>query len=274
MFLPGPEGMFFLMQSLEEVVEDIAQFLKPSAHAYDKARAVHDWIVANITYDYRRKDAMRSGRDDGNPYRPEMTLERKAGICSDMTVLYIALAGMLGVRAQYAYVSVDQAGEKVRHACAEVDVGHRRLLADPAHRIFDARHQSYEIQDVKEFWGRPQRLPSSGAAAAGWLLALCAGAYLLFSSMSCSRREDSLAAKDTAAGVEFRTPHGELVYAYAHDAVKPMKDALLLHEAREGELSGQAILRLLVRADTDRNGAISAFEAQRLLAAERQRYAK
>ena len=261
------------MQSLEEVIEDIAQFLKPSAHAHDKARAVHDWIVANIAYDYRRKDAVRSGRDNHNPYRPEMTLERKAGICGDMTVLYVALAGMLGVRAQYAYVSVDQEGNKVQHACAEVDVGHRRLLADPAHRIFDARHQSYEIQDVKEFWGRP-RMSSSGAAGAGWLLALCAGAYFLFSNMSCSRREDPLTAKDTQSGVEFRTPHGELVYAYAHDAAKPMKDALLLYEAREGELSGQAMLKLLVQADLDRDGVISGGEAQRLLAAERRRYAK
>jgi transglutaminase-like putative cysteine protease len=260
------------MQSLEEVIEDIAQFLKPTAHAYDKARAVHDWVVANITYDYRRRDAIRSGRDNGNPYRPEMTLERKAGICSDMTVLYIALAGMLGVRAQYAYVSVDQTGEKVRHACAEVDVGHRRLLADPVYRIFDARHQSYEIRAVKEYWNRPQGMQSQGAAAAGWLLAACAGAYLLFSGMSCSRREDPLSAQDTAAGVEFRTQHGALAYAYAPDAIKHMKDALLLHEAKNGELSGQAMLRLLVRTDADKNGVISAFEAQRLLAAERSHY--
>jgi hypothetical protein len=45
-----------------------------------------------------------------------------------------------------------------------------------------------------------------------------------------------------------------------------MKDALLLHEAKNGELSGQAMLRLLVRTDADKNGVISAFEAQRLLA--------
>lgn len=259
------------MQSLEEVVEEIGEFLKPSAHAYDKARAVHDWIVANIAYDYRRKDAMRSGQDDGNPYRPEMTLERKAGICGDMTVLYIALAGLLGVQSRYAYVSVDQAGEKVRHACAEVDVGHRKLLADPVYRVFDARHQRYEIQDVKRFWSRPQA-PSSGVAAAGWLLALCAGAYALFSSASCSRREDPLSAQDTASGVEFRTPHGELSMKYAPDAANAVKDAVLLHEVKNGELSGQAMLRLLVRADANRDNVISAGEAQRMLAAMRAQY--
>jgi hypothetical protein len=256
-----------MSDALDAVVEEIYAYMKPESPPYDKARAVHEWIVSAISYDDARLAAAEGGRDDGNPYRPEQTLARKAGICCDMTVLYIALAKKLDVRAQYARVSIDHRGERVRHACAEVDVGHRKLLADPAYKLFDVRHKRYEIVREWAYWSSvPERLPLPRVAAAGLLLAFCTGLVVIGANASCARREDPLSAQDTAAGVEFRTPHGALAYAYAPDAVKTMKDALLLHEAKNGELSGQAMLRLLVRTDADKNGVISAFEAQRLLA--------
>jgi tetratricopeptide (TPR) repeat protein len=67
--------------------------------------------------------------------------------CQDYTVLYVAMARSLGLRANYTFVSRDYTGNLVSHACAVVFVGTNAILVDPTYKWFGVPHQVYQLQD-------------------------------------------------------------------------------------------------------------------------------
>lgn len=63
----------------------------------EKMRAIYDWIVKNIDYDYEKYAKHRSG-DYDNTYGALNTLRTKKGVCYDYAALAAALGRAAGVR--------------------------------------------------------------------------------------------------------------------------------------------------------------------------------
>ena len=121
---------------------EIAQKTTRGIHnSYDKAKTLFDYVDTKISYgDTKRTNGIRDS---------EEVFLTQEGICSELTFLYVAMARSVGLRAGYAHVDVDYAGDKVNHACAVVDLG-RDVLADVAYHKFDVAHLDwYKLDDMQ-----------------------------------------------------------------------------------------------------------------------------
>ncbi|RMF06966.1 transglutaminase domain-containing protein [Candidatus Woesearchaeota archaeon] len=99
----------------------------------EKARRLYDWVEG---LEYLPKD----GRKTRNSIE---TFQNESGLCLELSYLYIAAARAVGLEATLVHVDVDYKGERVNHACAEVKIGDRRILVDPAYHQFDIHHKEF-----------------------------------------------------------------------------------------------------------------------------------
>lgn len=121
----------------KELVRIIKRLTKYMSDDEQKAMAIFDWMEANIEYG-------GSKRLYGYSNTAEV-LENKQGVCGEMALLYITMARSVSLRSSYVSVKRDYTGEKVNHACAIVDVGHREIFVDPAYHTFDIDHKEVSI---------------------------------------------------------------------------------------------------------------------------------
>jgi len=117
----------------KELLAEALCIAYPHERPQDKAKAIYEWMVANIKYD---RSADRAG------YRSAReTYEGNVGVCGEMAYLYIAMARTAGLECHYVDVSRTVWGGG-NHACVEVRIRGRSFLVDPAMEKdgFDVRH--------------------------------------------------------------------------------------------------------------------------------------
>jgi bifunctional DNA-binding transcriptional regulator/antitoxin component of YhaV-PrlF toxin-antitoxin module len=106
--------------------------------AITKARALFDWMQANIRYGSKKR--RRVGYRDS--VEVKVTGE---GVCGEQAILYGAMSRCIGLTANYVSVTIDCQSQRVNHACAGVNVDGELLLVDPAYHRFGVRHQEFEV---------------------------------------------------------------------------------------------------------------------------------
>jgi hypothetical protein len=281
--LPGEQGAFTMPQSLEEVVKTISTHIKPIAPAIDKAKAIYDWILENIEYDNERMAAIDNCIENGIPYSPEITLKRRKGICSDLSVLYVAIAREMGLNAHFLDVTVDCNGTEVCHACAMVDVKTRNIQVDISYKLFDARHKTFEIENppIKGEYGiingledtikiLPKRKLIKIIFAAG---ALISGIMSYFTGFSSSSpKNEKITMLESTSSANFVSNSGVLKFSYDKAAESALKEYVFFIEAKEGRLSDGKIFEKYLAVDTNKDGAISFEEAAEAKKSARDKY--
>lgn len=124
------------------LVRIIKQHIRDNATKEERAKTIYDWIEKNISYgDLRRYRGYSNTRE---------VLQNKEGVCGEMAFLYIAMARVVGLVANYASIEIDCFNKKVSHGCAEVDRSKRKILVDPAYHRYDVKHKAYEILSDNE----------------------------------------------------------------------------------------------------------------------------
>ncbi len=267
---------------LEQVVKELIRQIR-GATTKDKAKAICEWITKNITYDQKRAYEIDQGIDDGIPYHHEVTLDRGAGICSDMAVLYVAMARRMGLKAYYAHVSIDHKGNTDGHACAVVDLPIGRKLADPAYGAFDIHHKKYVIREpeIKMNDGRivqmsipiMQKLRPVWRYVASFLIAT-GGISGLAGLASCDLGKAEVKRLNHDYGSKFITQNGTLDFKYDSETAAVLKEYLFFCEAKRSDFNDRNILEKYLEADTDRNSHISLEEAKSALEMARNEYYK
>lgn len=182
--------------TLDDVVRALQRKLPSGTPALHAARLIYDWETDTIAYDTARRDSwFRFGVQS-----PEETIRRRAGVCTDMTLLYCTIARRLGLRAHYADVTVDHRSRNVDHVCALVELPPRRLLADVAYKQFDIAHKAYSIIEEEtlteplpdEPAREPQHLPyrprTLGVPETAAACALLLGAAYFFTHLPVTAR--------------------------------------------------------------------------------------
>jgi tetratricopeptide (TPR) repeat protein len=66
--------------------------------------------------------------------------------CQDFTVMYVAMARAVGLKAYYVLVTKDYLNKYVNHACAGVILDEGALLVDPAYGWLGVPHREYEFE--------------------------------------------------------------------------------------------------------------------------------
>lgn len=119
------------------LVRIIKNHVKGGLTEEEKAKRIYDWIKNNIQYGNPKKDY---GYSDA-----EEILQYRKGICGEMAFLYIAMARIVGLKADFASIKRDCDNKKVHHGCAQVDIGKKKILVDPAYHTYDVKHKQYKI---------------------------------------------------------------------------------------------------------------------------------
>lgn len=81
-----------------EIIATARAITKNAKTNWEKARAIHDWVARNISYDY---DLYLNGENRLVP--ASQTLKTKTGICRDYAFLVAALARAAGIPARVVY---------------------------------------------------------------------------------------------------------------------------------------------------------------------------
>jgi hypothetical protein len=147
-----------------EMATVINEKFKSETNEIDRAKAIFDWMVNNIDYDYYKCDMKNQGyKQDVSQSKDVFKL--KKGVCGEMSYLYVVFARCSGLKANYVYVNRDCYGTNVYHACAGlfIDDPHlftergslpqtqnKPILIDIAYKMFDVKHQIYEIYSDKK----------------------------------------------------------------------------------------------------------------------------
>lgn len=88
-------NVFCSYSDASPVVELARELAAGAANEGDVARAVYEWVVANISYDYDK--AAELGSVTGYVPSPDRTLEERTGICFDYASLTGAMLRSLGI---------------------------------------------------------------------------------------------------------------------------------------------------------------------------------
>ncbi|MGE4284096.1 MAG: transglutaminase family protein [Clostridia bacterium] len=81
---------------IKQLAEDIINGKKTDK---EKARAIYDWVIGNIRYDYE-KYALHKDKQYDNQYGALYTLKAKKGVCYDYAALTAALSRAAGLQAK------------------------------------------------------------------------------------------------------------------------------------------------------------------------------
>jgi hypothetical protein len=281
---PAPSGavgaLFKMGTTLETVVKALSRYVIPVAPMADNAKVIYNWITENIEYDNERKKSIDDKLDKGLPYEPDVVIGRKKGVCSDMALLYVAIAKEFGIKAHYAHVDIDCKGEDVSHACAAIKTQTgQMILIDPAYRQFDIKHQKYQIVEpnVQNSDGvvipKPKKkIKLVRALAAGIMLFYGICSYLLNSSGSTPPQNTGLSLLETCSEARFVSQNGAFRFSFEKEAGTVMKECIFFCEAKQGALSDKAILEKYVQADRNRDGIISIEESGEARKSARESY--
>lgn len=108
------------IESNEEIIIDTAlEITKNCSSDLDKVRAIYDWVVDNIEYDYEKLSKHDKGQYD-NQYGALNTLNTRKGVCYDYSTLVAALTRSIGIKAKVVEGNLDKGRLKGFHAWNEV----------------------------------------------------------------------------------------------------------------------------------------------------------
>jgi hypothetical protein len=130
-------------QVTSEMFERAEENTRNCKTAEEKARALFDWLEAELQYGTSKRGAVgyRNSRE---------VYEQKEGVCGEMAYTLITLFRSVGLRAGYVSVAVDAYGNRVNHGCVWVSIDRHEVLVDIAYHTFDIHHLRYsKISDVK-----------------------------------------------------------------------------------------------------------------------------
>lgn len=97
----------------------------------ERIETLFDFVCNQVMYDHQH-DAFLWG------YRNAMeAYVDKTAICGEISFLFIALARIVGLRAEFVEVDIDHQEVKVHHACALVN----NQLVDVSYNLIDAKHK-------------------------------------------------------------------------------------------------------------------------------------
>ena len=260
-----------MSHTLDQVVLEIEQKIINTVTKRDRAECIYDWVQNHIAYDDARRERIVRGFDQGEPLRPEETLLRGKGVCSDKAVLYTAIGRKLRLTVHYATVDI---GEKLLHAINIVETESGNIQVDATNGKFCANYPNYRIKDPlalqdpppPQFF--PSRIPyhppprrcswwKPALIAAGVGAAVALGVYLI-PPMFKQRNVKYL---ETSRSVRFITKHGDLKFTLVPDARNIVKEALFYTEAMQGDSSDNELLAPYVMADLDGDNHFTREEA-------------
>jgi len=116
---------------------DLKLFAKEFNHGnkVKKAKQIFDWMTENVKYDQEQK------------YYKSATevYWSRTGVCFDMSLLYIVLSRLCGLKTKMAIVKKDYLNERVHHACVSLEFMFDKILVDPAYYTFNIRHRKYKL---------------------------------------------------------------------------------------------------------------------------------
>lgn len=107
----------------------------------DRAKRVFTWIRKHVSYGASR-------RLRGVGYRGALEVKTDGeGVCGEQAYLFVSMARISGLTANWVHVTRDNSDRGVHHACAAVVLGGRTVLVDPAYQTFDIQHREFRILD-------------------------------------------------------------------------------------------------------------------------------
>ncbi|MCD4761774.1 transglutaminase domain-containing protein [bacterium] len=136
-----PDQPFQITPEIAKKTQEICDGTQGEAEIIE---ALFSWFMENIDYD-KLKQARIKKRKKTSYQHSEETFARQLGVCGEMAILFIVMVRHAGIKANYASVSVDCDGKKVRHACASVLISGQLQLVDPAYKSKKAQHRRCEI---------------------------------------------------------------------------------------------------------------------------------
>ncbi|HYF75354.1 MAG TPA: transglutaminase-like domain-containing protein, partial [Candidatus Nitrosocosmicus sp.] len=108
------------IESNEEIIISTAEEItKACSSDAEKVKAIYDWVVDNIDYDYEKLSKHNMGQYD-NRYGAVNTLNTRKGVCYDYSTLVAALARSVGIQAKVVEGDLNQGMLKGFHAWNEV----------------------------------------------------------------------------------------------------------------------------------------------------------
>ncbi len=108
------------IESDEDIIISTArEITKDCSSDLEKIRAIYDWVVGNIEFDYEKLSKHDKGQYD-NEYGAVNALSTRKGVCYDYSTLVAALARSLDIQAKVVEGDLDTAGLKGFHAWNEV----------------------------------------------------------------------------------------------------------------------------------------------------------
>ena len=108
------------IESNEDIIIDAAkEITKNCSSDLEKVRAIYDWVVDNIEYDYEKLSKHDRGQYD-NQYGALNALNTRIGVCYDYSTLAAALARSLGIQAKVVEGDLDKGMLKGFHAWNEI----------------------------------------------------------------------------------------------------------------------------------------------------------
>ena len=109
-----------------------------------KAKTLFNFITKTIKYGETKRGS--SG------YRDAIEVfKQQEGVCGEMAILFVSMARIAGLIANYVSVKIDVHGKSVAHACAAVKTGSSHILVDLSYYTFDIQHKKYDILTDEEF---------------------------------------------------------------------------------------------------------------------------
>jgi transglutaminase-like putative cysteine protease len=113
------------IESNEEIIIDTAlEITKNCSSDSEKVRAIYEWVVDNIEYDYEKLSNHNKGQYD-NRYGALNTLNTRKGVCYDYSTLVAALSRSLGIKAKVVEGNLNSGRLKGFHAWNEIFISDR-----------------------------------------------------------------------------------------------------------------------------------------------------
>jgi|SRR3989344_1228427 len=95
----------------------------------EKAIAISQWMNKNIEYKSKRFLVYRKNA--------RQIYNDRRGICGEQSVLYVTMARLAGINANWVSMDQDEYGRKIRHACVSINLDNQRIYVDPTNNEYD-----------------------------------------------------------------------------------------------------------------------------------------
>ena len=123
----------------------VSKIVERTPHPIDRSKKLFDWVVANVKYGQTKRGAVG--------YRTSLeTFSSSEGVCGEMAILFVAMAGLAGVPSAYVSVKRDYRNVVVNHACASIlnPETNEPILIDLSYKTFGAKHREYTFLDHRQ----------------------------------------------------------------------------------------------------------------------------